>query len=236
MARNKLTDFDRLIRHQISQNLKKLTLGITQAQLSDKTGIPISTLSGYFAERSTPAPGTIQKIADAIGVNKSDIDPRFKTSFEESNIVPLKRKHRENTYNYFDAGLSAGALMNVDPFTSDDVEKIVLSDVIMGKYAGDKNIFISYINGESMNRIIPDGSLIAIKRYDDVSELCNGDIVVFQDQGEMAVKRFYNDRHNGIITFSPDSTDDKFTPINYLYSNLDNVRIVGKVVVYTVTV
>lgn len=140
------------------------------------------------------------------------------------------------TYNFFDAGLSAGLLNEVDPFTSNDVETIGLSDAIMGKYAGDKNIFITRVNGESMNRIVPDGSIIAVKRFDDFSELCNGDIVVFQDGSGMAVKKFFNDSENGIVTLSPDSLNNAFMPINYLYDNMGNVRFIGKVVVYTVTV
>lgn len=77
MPRNKLSNFDKSLRAQISRNLKKYTEGLTQYQLSNITGIPVSTLSGYFAMRSTPSAGNIQKIADALHVNKSDIDPRF---------------------------------------------------------------------------------------------------------------------------------------------------------------
>lgn len=202
-------------------------LGLSQEDIAQKVNVTRGTVSKW--EKGDISNMKRDKIASYSKILR--INP-----LELIGIDPIKSDVGSNSYNYFDAGLSAGALMDVDPFTDQDVETITLSDVIMGKYAGDKDIFISYINGESMNRIIPDGSLIAIKKYDDVSELCNGDIVVFQDQGEMAVKRFYNDRRNGIITFNPDSTDDKFTPINYLYANLDNVKIIGKVVVYTVTV
>lgn len=81
MPRNKLSKFDVSLRQQISSNLKRLCENMTQAQLSELTGIPESTLSGYFAMRSTPNAGTVQKIADALHVNKSDIDPRFSTDF-----------------------------------------------------------------------------------------------------------------------------------------------------------
>lgn len=199
------------------------------SELARQTGMAKSAVSRYLNKTREFPLNRANDFAKALGMT-----PEFLLGVGVKE-QPAKPSH-QSTYNYFDAGLSAGVLMSVDPFTSSDVEKISISDIIMGKYAGDKDIFISFLNGESMNRIIPDGSLIAIKKYDDVSELCNGDIVVFQDQGEMAVKRFYNDRRNGIITFNPDSTDDKFTPINYLYANLDNVRIIGKVVVYTVTV
>lgn len=241
MPRNKLTSFDIKLRTQISENLKKYTKGMTQLQLSERTGIPVSTLSGYFAKRSTPNAGAIQKIADALKINKSDIDPRFGSTVTVNEIhenpstydVPNKN---HNSYNYFNTGLSAGILSEVNPFTKDDVQQLVLSDVIMGKYAGDRDIFISHINGESMNRVIPNGSLIAVKKYDSFSDLKDGDIVVFQEYGTIAVKRFYNDKTNGIITFAPDSSDSKFRPINYLYQNMNEVKILGKVVIYIVEV
>jgi transcriptional regulator with XRE-family HTH domain len=83
MARNQLSDFDRKIRKEISENLKKYTSHMTQGELSRLTGIPASTLSGYFAMRSTPNAGTIQKIADALKLEKSDLDPRFATTQKE---------------------------------------------------------------------------------------------------------------------------------------------------------
>ena len=80
MPRNKLSKFDKELRAQISANLKKYTDGITQYELSEMTGIPVSTLSGYFAMRSTPNAANIQKIADALHIDKSDLDPRFSNS------------------------------------------------------------------------------------------------------------------------------------------------------------
>jgi transcriptional regulator with XRE-family HTH domain len=89
MPRNQLTAFDKQLRATISANLKKYTRHMTQGKLSDLTGIPESTLSGYFAERSTPHPGNVQKIADALNIDKSDIDPRF-TKSDTDNSVFLK--------------------------------------------------------------------------------------------------------------------------------------------------
>lgn len=85
MPRNKLSRFDKELRAQISENLKKHTGGMTQFKLSEITGIPVSTLSGYFAMRSTPNAGNIQKIADALHINKSDLDPRFSNNILKSD-------------------------------------------------------------------------------------------------------------------------------------------------------
>lgn len=90
MPRNKLSRFDKELRTQISENLKKHAGGMTQFKLSEMTGIPVSTLSGYFAMRSTPNAGNIQKIADALHINKSDLDPRFSNNIlkSEANEEP----------------------------------------------------------------------------------------------------------------------------------------------------
>ncbi len=104
-----------------------------------------------------PRAGAIESLASHWRINKSQL-----LLSQEAQIEATFNKI--SNYNFFDAGLSAGVLNDVDPFTANEVETIGLSDVIMGKYAGDKDIFITYINGESMNRIIPDGSLIAIKK------------------------------------------------------------------------
>lgn len=89
MARPSLSEYDKKLRRIISENLKRLTSNYTQQQLSEMTGIPVSTLSGYFAQRSTPNAGNVQKIADALHVQKSDIDPRFSPKalkVESSNV------------------------------------------------------------------------------------------------------------------------------------------------------
>ncbi len=107
MARPSLSEYDKKLRRTISENLKRLTCNYTQQQLSEMTGIPVSTLSGYFAQRSTPNAGNVQKIADALHVQKSDIDPRFSPKalksessdvdtnnlLEDSRFISLQRNY-----------------------------------------------------------------------------------------------------------------------------------------------
>ena len=77
MPRNQLSDFDKQLRKQISENLKLHSKGLTQYEISNLTGIPASTISGYFAMRSTPNAGNIQKLASALGVTKADLGSTF---------------------------------------------------------------------------------------------------------------------------------------------------------------
>lgn len=95
MPRNKLSEFDQALREQISKNLKQLCESMTQSELSELTGIPESTISGYFAMRSTPNAGNVQRIADALGVKKSDIDPRFSPDFLQKKEELTRKDERE---------------------------------------------------------------------------------------------------------------------------------------------
>ena len=132
MARNQLTDFERQIRYEISENLKKLTINITQSELSEKTGIPQSTLSGYFAQRSTINPGNLQKIADALNVNKSDIDPRFKTTQKKETQFELSSKEKNDIGLEVEkmlSGLDSNSEINFygEPMSDDAKEKMKIA-------------------------------------------------------------------------------------------------------------
>lgn len=84
MARPKISEFEKKLRGVISYNLKQLMHGMTQLELSDKSGVPASTISGYIAQRSLPTSRQVEKLARALCVRKADIDPRFCVEFTEA--------------------------------------------------------------------------------------------------------------------------------------------------------
>ncbi len=79
MDRGKLTEYEMNLRKDIARNLRRLLKerGMTQKQLSERTGIPTSTISDYLNEKSLAVPGNIQKMALALNVSKAEIDPSF---------------------------------------------------------------------------------------------------------------------------------------------------------------
>jgi len=127
--------------------------------------------------------------------------------------------------------ISAGVPIAFEAIAEYDAEKISIPDNIMGKHAGNKNIFIMRTNGESMNRVIPDQSLIAVKPV-ELSQLKNNDIVVYNYDGEYAVKRFY--RQENKVIFRPDSNDMTFTDLVIDINDCLDLKIKGKVVLYIV--
>lgn len=222
------------IKDIVGSNIKKYRTmnNETLVELAEAINAAQSSISDWETGKKMPRVGAIEKLASHWGINKTKL--LIEASDDNIDNYDDRPSPVTSTYNYFDTGLSAGILTQVDPFTSNDVEQISLSDVIMGKYAGDPNIFISHINGESMNRVIPDKSLIAIKKYSDIKNLKNGDIVVFRDGGDMSVKRFYNNPKSKTISFTPDSTDKEYEPIIYRYEDAKELEVIGRVVVYTV--
>lgn len=88
MARTELTPKDIEYKKLISSRLQSLLSrnNTKQIDVHKATGIPASTLTGYFKGTTLPSPGNVQKLADYFGVVKSDIDPRFETESDNKKI------------------------------------------------------------------------------------------------------------------------------------------------------
>lgn len=93
MARPASTAFDKEIRSQVAANLNTLLRrkGWTKADLAKQSQISPSTLSGYFNERYNITPGNLQILSDIFGVEKGDIDPRYRINTKEIDLLLRKR-------------------------------------------------------------------------------------------------------------------------------------------------
>src|SRR5699024_8533633 len=124
---------------------KKMSL----ATLSKRVGMAKSTLSRYEGgERDFPI-NDVGKFAEALG-----------TSIEYLLGINEVKRPSQTEYNYFPVGVAAGLPENIE---SVNAEKISIPDSVMGKWAGQSDIMVMRVNGESMNKTIPDQSLIAVK-------------------------------------------------------------------------
>lgn len=203
----------------ISKNIQKILdeYDLNQNELAKIAGVSESTVGKWVLMKSSPRMGTIQKMADHFNLPKSYI--------LEEEEKPLSFNMFE--YNYYPVGVAAGLPENI---SSTNAEKISIPDSIMGKWAGQDDIMVMRINGQSMNKTMPDQSLIAVKPT-ALENLKDGDIVVYSDDHEYSVKRMY--KQDGHIVFRPHSTDIRFT--DYIVSTKnENLVIYGKVVVYIV--
>lgn len=193
--------------------------GMTQKELGKKVGVKHNTISSYEKGTNEPEQDILFKLAEVLNVSINDFFP-----YNELNLKV------DSQYKYFPTHISAGLPNNVEGITESEV--ISIPDTIMGKYAGNKDIFITRINGDSMNRVMPDGSLIAVKPIESIKQLKDGDIVVFSHDHEYSVKRFY--QYDDMIVFRPDSNDIRFSELRLPKNDIENLQIHGKVVLYIV--
>jgi len=208
-------------REVFSKNLKSLieSRGIDQRILADYLGISEMSVSNWVNGLKYPRMGNIQKMADYFGVLKSDI-------IEDKNKEPL---FTSRAYKYYPTAISAGLPIDVHAVTDEEVETIQIPDVLMGKHASSKEVFITKIYGDSMNKIMPDGSLIAVKPI-NLLDLKNGDVVVFSNDHEYSVKRYF--KQGDRLIFRPESDNKEY--YDQIYSVDDNITIHGKVVMHNV--
>lgn len=208
----------------------------SRRKFAEHIGIPPTTLQSILKRGVGNASiDNVIKICKGLGITIEQLEEMSK---EEINVIGEDFGTYETKgtstceYNYFPMAISAGLPLNVDGIT--ESETISIPDAIMGKYAGNKDIFITRINGDSMNKTMPDGSLVAVSPVSSIESLKNDDIVVYSNEYEYSCKYFYNDTEQQRYVFRPHSTDRVFADDIYYYDNVDSLQIHGKVVLYIV--
>lgn len=206
--------------------LRKLrdSIGKTQLELSKLLHVTKSTISMYERNERTPSPDILKKYSQLF-----DVSIDYLLGTPNDTVEMLGQAVTMNKYPYIDDYVSAGSPVTIEGMK--DVPNIYVPDELLGSYAGSKRLFFLKVNGESMNKIIPNGSTIGVISYNSINDIKNGDIVVYATEDHsFAVKYFYKEKNK--LIFKPSSTYhyyyDKAFDIN------DNIRIIGKVVIYSV--
>lgn len=210
--------------------------GLSKRQFALSIGLPPTTLQTMLKRGlGNAAVENVIKICKGLGITVEELDEMSKTNSTDDIVKEVEPTYSIKSteypkYPYFPVAISAGLPHFVEAIENDDVEYISVPDEIMGRYAGRKDIYFMKVNGDSMNNIIPHNSLIGVEQI-TLSNLKNGDIVVYSDGNEYSVKRFF--KFGDKLVFRPDSTDEAFT--DYITS-VDNEDLVihGKVVIYIV--
>ena len=205
--------------------------GLTQAELARLTGLKISAISMYENGNREPNFETLEIFADFFNVDMNVLLGREKKSATTHLDMPAPLL--SFSYTHIPVGISAGQLEDCEAIRS--LPKISVPDIIMGKYARDPNVVFMHVNGESMNRIIDNGATIAVMTGVDRADIRNGDIVIARHDGEgYTIKRYYDLPEKRQIILTPDSNDPSYLPIPISYDTPDDLRIFGRVVMYSV--
>ena len=212
----------------MAKNIKRYMdlYNIDRKELASIAGVAYSTLSDWLNANKYPRIDKIEKMSNYFGVSKANLVEEYNPT---NDII-----NNHTGYKMFPVSVSAGRLENVDGIDSYDM--VTIADEIMGKYAGRKDVIILKVNGDSMNKIIPDGAYIVVDTNKTaVTDISDRDIIVFANGGEgYSVKRYVNDVKNERFLFKPESTDDTFTAIEISYENSSDLKLIGKVVKYIV--
>lgn len=213
---------------RLSDNIRRFRRlrDLSQEDIAKKLGYKsFTTIQKWETGMAEPPVGKLYELADILRVNIMEL--LGEESDDNITDMPL------STYKFVPTSVSAGALTNIESINY--MPSVTIPDFMMGRYAGNKNIILMHVNGESMNNVIQNGAVIAVLTNVDLSDIHDGNIVVIKNGGDYTVKRFYNDSPHQEFVFRPDSNNMAFRDIIFSYDAADDLYLIGKVVMYNVT-
>lgn len=168
----------------------------------DQDTMSIISMSPLFAKKNTPEE---PKLSEGEGV----LLDLFRRIPQGVRIRPIKRKKLPKLGN-----VACG-----DPIYADeDITYVDADDV-------DADFCLTAQGDSMVNARIFDGDLLFVKKAEMVDD---GQIAVVLIGDEATVKRVYYDRENNILTLVPENP--VYKPMRYTGAQLENIRIVGRVV------
>ena len=188
---------------------------MTQQELADKLNGAKSTIAMYENETRKPSMEVLIKLSEIFNcsidylLGKSDIkNPDLK---DKLFLIPIVGK------------VAAGKPI----FANENIEGYLPIDPLMYNLTSPNGFFFLQIQGESMNKLIKNGSFALIKKQDYAE---NGDVIVAIVNGddEATVKR-YKQLNEQFIMLEPVSEDSSFQPITIDLKST-KFSIIGKVV------
>lgn len=197
--------------------LKKLReeFHMTQQELADKLSGAKSTIAMYENETRKPSMEVLIKLSEIFNcsidylLGKSDVrTPDLK---DKLFLIPIVGK------------VAAGKPI----LANENIEGYLPIDPLMYNLTSPNGFFFLKIQGESMNKLIKNGSYALIKKQDYAE---NGDVIVAIVNGddEATVKR-YKQLNEQFVMLEPVSEDSSFQPITIDLKNT-KFSIIGKVV------
>ncbi|MGG5333721.1 LexA family protein [Enterococcus sp. AZ163] len=166
----------------------------TQSQLGEKINVTKASVSGYENDTRSPDKVTLVKLANLFNVSTDFLLGNEKLNNEVSISGEIPKEYTIPILGRIAASSPAGLV-------SDYEGSIAIQPSVIKRY-GREDIFALRVLGDSMNRIIPEGSIAIIHKCLDWED---GDICAVTINGDDATLKQVAHTENGI----------KFTPLSY---------------------
>lgn len=224
----------------ISKYLKDLRTSVkpikSQRKLASQLGISNGLLSRIETGDATVTDKTLEKYSDVFFIPLQELKkirdtntlPDSLSNQKEFDVINLQSEFQNDVFKivkvpYFES-ISAG---NEAELTNDNPIEYIPFLLPINKFSSPKNIIAVRVNGESMNRIVPNKAIVIL---DTNPELKNGDIIAYQLDNCFGLKHYY--KTNNSLILEPDSTDleyqTKMIPLDEL--NAHSFTVIGKMI------
>lgn len=195
----------------------------TQAELCEMTGIPKSAMSQYVSGKFVPKQTRIYLLAQALNVNEAwlmgyDV-PMERTSASSENLTE-KYPQLQPIPEMWKIPL-VGAVACGEPIYREEDEWISLPNDI------DADFCLRCVGDSMINARINDGDIVFIKACDIVE---NGQIAAVSIDNEVTLKRVYYYPEKNKLILNPENP--AYEPFVYTNEELNDIRILGKAVVF----
>ena len=204
------------------KNIRKAS-GYTQASMADKLGVPLGTYRNW--EQCLYAPQDIEMLKKIANILHVSMEALLGYDAVEPGYIT------ENIDDYFVYVPLFGRIAAGEPLYMDKVDDHVLTPMELAKKY--PHAFFLTVDGESMNRVLPNGCF-ALVNPDEKELLDNVAYAVCVNGYDATIKRVRR-LENG-IELIPDSMDQTFhTKVyDHTISGTESITIIGRVVWYTV--
>lgn len=195
----------------------------TQAELCEMTGIPKSAMSQYVSGKFVPKQTRIYLLAKALNVNEAwlmgyDV-PMERTSASSENLTE-KYPQLQPIPEMREIPL-VGAVACGEPIYREEDEWISLPNDINADFC------LRCVGDSMINARINDGDIVFIKACPEVE---NGQIAAVSIDNEVTLKRVYYYPEKNKLVLNPENP--AYEPFVYTNEELNDIRILGKAVVF----
>ncbi|HCV7984621.1 XRE family transcriptional regulator [Staphylococcus aureus] len=200
-------------------SIKEIRLNnrLSKVEMARKLDVSEGTIRMWESGRTEPRMGMVEKISSLFNVSKGYL-------LGEIEEIVLPEFDSEIEVPYF-GKVSAGNFEEV----AIDNEKLKVPPFAFNGRKPSEYIALK-INGDSMNKILANGSYIIVHDYRKSCDhkLNSNDILVLRLGGEYTVKRVR--RTETKLHLDPVSYSDEFKTNSYDLDSIDEIEVIGKVI------